>query len=266
MTTPTLRLKIEGPPNRISAVALARVLTNSLSMLDSIGRAIASHSSRSKAPIAWYVTKLESASAIAVLIGETITDSLDPDLISRVGNSYVNGIRDVENANALPRYMSDSALDRLNEIATPLGKSSAEYFEVAWVNGTNNEARMTTLSKDNLKDLRKSRITSIGSVTGVLDALSLRHGNNKFQVYDDVSARPVTVDFPQSDLERVKEALGARVVVSGTLERNVKGQPMCVVDPTLSILPEGRPLTSIIGVAPDFLGDNTMQFYMENIC
>ena len=260
---PTLCLKIEGPPDRVSAEALARALTDSLAILGNVGRLMTGRPTRSKAPITWYVTKLESASATAYLVAESAFTDVDAAIIDRVGNGYVDGLRNVETAAALPRFMSDASLDRLRNLARPLGAPNAEYLEAAWgANGTPNSIRMTGRSKDNLIELRTSRLRSIGSVTGILDAISLR-GSNKFQVYDDVFERPVTSEFNRADLERVKDAIGQRVNVSGYIMRNSKGQPVRIDEPYLELMGEGPRLSTIAGIAPDFLGDLSMREYME---
>jgi hypothetical protein len=261
--TPTLRLKIEGPPDRVSAEALARALTDSLAILGNVGRLVTGRTTHAKAPLTWYVTKLESASATAHLVAEPAFVNVDAAVIDQVGNGYVDGLRNVETAAALPRFMSDTSLDRLRSLARPLGTPSAEYLEAAWgTNGTTNSIRMTARSRDNLIELRTSRLRSIGSVTGILDAISLR-GSSKFQVYDDVFERPVTAEFDRADLERVKDAIGQRVNVSGFIMRNSKGQPVRIEEPHLEIMGEGPRLSTMIGIAPDYLGDLSMREYME---
>ena len=260
----TLHLKIEGPSERILAKAFARALTDSLAILDDIGRRVTRRNNHSPAPIAWYVTKLESASATAVLVGEPTLHNVDTSVVDHVGNSYVDGLRGIEANEGLPKFMSESSLDKLKHIALPLGEDSAQYFEVAWLNSTRNETKVTRQALLHLGQLRMSRTKSIGSITGALDALSL-HGRNRFQVYDDVSQRPVTVEFKPEELGQVKDALGKRVVVFGIISRNSIGQPIRIDEPSLKIMPSGRPLTSIIGIAPDFLGDQTMLEYMRSI-
>lgn len=109
-----LRLRIEGPPSRISAEALARALTESLAILANIGRAVTSRPQRSHSPLTWYITKLESSSATAVLEAESTASDVDQDTVDLVGNEYVDGLRAVESGTALPRF-SDRDLSRSPE-------------------------------------------------------------------------------------------------------------------------------------------------------
>jgi hypothetical protein len=262
LTPAILQIKIEGPPDRISAEALARALTESLAILANIGRAVTHTPSRSKPPLEWFVTRLATASATAYLIAEPTRRDVDQDVVHNVGNGYIDGLRDVETAVALPRFLTDASLDRLNRLTKPLGTPGAQYFEAKWMNGATNDVRVTSSAQRNLTELRSARLRSMGSVTGILDSLSLR-GSNKFQVYDDVWERPVSAEFKAEELQRVKDALGERVNVTGTLLRNSKGQPIRVENPRLEVLPPGPPLTSIVGIAPDFLGSLPLCEYMK---
>lgn len=262
MAPPTLRIKIEGPPDRISAEALARALTESLAILANIGRAVTRTSVRSKPPLEWYVTRLETASAAAYLSAEPTRRDVGIEVIQDVGNGYVDGLRDVETAAALPRFLTDASLERLNRLTKPLGTPGAEYFEAAWINGTSNAVQVTSGAQRNLTELRSTRLRALGSVTGILDSLSLRAGN-RFQVYDDVWERPVTAEFKSNELGRVKDALGERVNVAGIVLRNSKGQPIRVEEPQLEIMQPGPPLTSLVGLAPGFLGNKSLREYLE---
>jgi hypothetical protein len=208
------------------------------------------------------VTRLVTASATAYLTAEPTRRDVEEDVVNDVGNGYVDGLRDVETAEALPRFLTDASLERLNRLTKPLGTPGAQYFEAAWMNGTTNDVRVTSSAQRNLTELRSARLRSLGSITGLLDALSVR-GGNKFQVYDDVWERPVSAEFKAEELQRVKDALGERVNVAGTVLRNSKGQPIRIESPRLQLLPSGPPLTSLVGIAPDFLGDMTLREYME---
>ena len=65
---------------------------------------------------------------------------------------------------------------------------------------------------------------SLGSVEGTLEALSI-HDSPRFTVYDAVTGRAVRCSFPVSSLQKVKEAVGRKVLVSGQLRRDPYGNP-----------------------------------------
>lgn len=130
--------------------------------------------------------------------------------------------------------------------------------------GRGRRPRITQHAQGNLTELRATRVTSIGSITGTLDALSVRR-KNTFQVFDDLWKRPVGAEFADDEMETVKAAIAHRVVVSGIVMRNAKGQPVRIRDPRLRIMPDGPPLSGLVGVAPGFVGDKTLAEYMESV-
>lgn len=247
---PLLTLKIDAPPNRIWAPALASALVESLYLLDSIGRVVTNRPTRSKAPLAWYVTGLDAQQALAQLAAEPEGEDLSPDVVGEVGTSYVDALRQVETGEVLPRFLSDTSLDHLRTLSGKLGKYRVGSLEAAWGNGAVTEARITGNARGKLVELRRAHVTSIGSVTGMLDSIASRNNNHRFQVYDEVWRRPVTVGFHEDELDTVKGAFGHRVRASGIVHRNSKGQPVRLDKSTLVELPDGPPLTKLVGFAP----------------
>jgi hypothetical protein len=251
----TLTLKIEGPPGRVPASALASVLSESLKILDDLRER-----ARDEA-VTWYVTDLKIASATAALSADDVGG-----VPLRVASEYVNGVRVAELGEALPPYFSDTSLGRLQRMTKPLGSQNAQYLDVSiGQNGSTQSARATGRTADNIRQLRSPRSRAIGSITGILDTISVRT-NAKFQVVDPVSNRPVTCYFPKDRKEAVTNALERRVIVSGVVVRNAKGQPVRVDEAEFEILPEAPPLVGLVGLDADFTGGLSLHDYMERIC
>lgn len=100
--------------------------------------------------------------------------------------------------------------------------------------------------------------TALGSVEGRLEAISL-HGRSSFGVYDFVEGRRINCEFPAEMLERIKDALGSRVLVYGRVRFNESDRPTGVREiHELRVLrgkdelPQPR---DIVGIAPDITGD-----------
>lgn len=247
----TITLKIEGPPGRVPADALASVLTESLKILKDLGR---------RDSVTWYVTDLKIDSALASLSAEDLDDAP-----RRLGTEYVRGLRVVESGEALPASFSDTSLVRLRRMTKPLGKQGARYLDVSiGTNGTMETARATDRTAANVAVLRSPRSKALGSITGILDTISLR-GRGRFQVVDPVSRRPVTCQFQVDRKEAVKNALEERVIVRGVIVRNAKGQPIRVEEATFDIAPPGRPLVDLVGIDRGFTGGLSTGDYMERL-
>lgn len=256
----TLTLKIEGPPGRVPATALASVLTETLAILEDLRRSVARGE-----PVTWYVTDLKMGSAEAALSAADTTEAP-----FRLCHELVAGMAVAEAGEALPAYFSDASLRRLRRMARPLGTQDARYLDArVSQNGTSESARTTKISSDNIEKLRSPRSRALGSITGVLDTISTRTRSKsqrlQFQVFDPVSRRPVTCHFPKERTESVKDALDRQVVVRGTVVRNATGQPVRVDDAELEVLTEAPPLVNLVGIDPDFTGGLSLHEYMERL-
>lgn len=210
----------------------------------------------------WYITDLKIGSATAALSANDIGG-----VPLRVVREYVDGVRVAESGEALPPYFSDTSLARLGRMAKSLGSQNAQYLDLSiGQNGSTQSARATKQTADNIRMLRSPRSRAIGSITGILDTISLRK-NAKFQVVDPVSNRPVTCHFPKDHKEVVTNALERHVVVSGIVVRNAKGQPIKIDDAEFEILPAvTSPLVELVGLDTDFTGGLSLHDYMEHIC
>lgn len=250
----TLTFDIEGPPGRVPAAVLAAVLTESLSILEDLRRTLARGES-----VKWYVTALRMGSAVAELTADSATDAS-----ARVGHEYVGGLRVVESGEGLPPYFPDSALKKLIRISRPLGTKEAAWMTASvGENGHVEESRITGATRVHIEELRSPRSKALGSITGILDTISLRGSPPKFQVLDPVSRRPVTCQFAASRTDLVKKVLGQRVTVRGTVVRNSKGQPLRVEDPVFDVVPASPPLASLVGIDRDFTGGLPLDKYLE---
>jgi hypothetical protein len=79
---------------------------------------------------------------------------------------------------------------------------------------------------------------AIGSVEGNLESVNL-HGKPRVIVYHAVTKRAVTCLFePDQFMEKVRNCLGRRVVVFGTLHKNINGDTLRVSMERLEIVDE----------------------------
>lgn len=250
----SLTLKIEGPPGRVPASALAVILTETLGILEDLR-----HSMARKEGVTWYITGLKMGSAEAILSTEDV--SFAPQL----GHEYVNGLRLVQSGESLPPYFSDASLKRLKRMTKPLGTHGAQYLDVSvGQNGSIESARTTNQTIENIDKLHHPRSRALGSITGTLDTISLR-SVSKFQIFDQVSHRPVTCQFSKDHIDSVKEALGQRVTVHGNIIRNANGQPIRVGDAEFEVVPDAPRLVNLVGIDPTFTGGLSLDDYIDSI-
>jgi hypothetical protein len=253
----SLSLTIEGQPGTIPASVLARVLTDSLFILGDVGKAI---TRRSASEIEWFVNDLR-ISSVAIDLASRPTEDIDEPVLTSISTAYVDGLRIMETGESLPPYFSDAALRHLGTMTKPLGRDSGAL--IAGSSGVES-ARVTSQTDRNIRKLQAPSSRALGSVTGTLDVISL-HRKPRFQVYEDLSNRPVACRFSENELEQIKSALGRRVTVNGVVVRNAKGQPIRVEEPEIRILIDGPPLTRLVGIDPGFTGGMSLSEYMEHV-
>lgn len=251
-----LTLKIEAPPNRVPVTAFATVLADTVSILADLQH------SRNQRIVTWYLTDLRIGSAVAVLTPEDISDES-----LAVGTEFVNGLRSAEEGRALPEYFSTASLTKLSSMVRMLSTPGIEFLEASIESAGEQtiSARATENVRENIRRLQQPRRRSYGSISGTLDTISTRRNSKKFQILDPVSRRPVSCQFSDDQIDLVKDALTRRVVVSGTVVRNVSGQPLQIEDGEIKFSDASVPLTDLIGVDPQFTGGLSLPEYFEQI-
>ncbi|HUY98610.1 MAG TPA: hypothetical protein VMW47_13520 [Verrucomicrobiae bacterium] len=253
-----LNLRIDGPPGAIAASVLARVLTESVAILNDLRIAV----THSQTHITWFVDGLKTGSAEVLLVAAPKKDIGETEL-DRISRAYVDGLDTVETGEALPPYLSEKSLDRIKRMASPLGQGAEALLVSANDNGTARFARVTRHAVANIKALMAPRSQALGSVTGRLEAISLHYKTPKFHIYDDLANRPVGCHFPEESLEAVKAGLGKRVRIGGTVTRNAKGQAISVDQPVIAPVGAGRPLSDLVALDPGFTEGRSLAEYME---
>ena len=250
-----LDLKIGASRNMVPAEAFADVVKGIVAILHDLQSA-----NPSKRQVTWYVTDLRMGSIEATITAEDLSAES-----FKVGKEFVRGLQTAEDGRSLPEYFSLANVKRLTRLARPLSIPGVEYIEVKMsMNGTSVEARATKVIKTNLEKLQIPRRRSLGSITGVLDTISTR-APAKFQVLDPVSRRPVSCEFPESQVESIKDALSRRVTVSGVIVRNINGQPLRIEGGQFEILEVAPLLTNLVGIDPDYTDGLTLPDYFDHI-
>jgi len=106
---------------------------------------------------------------------------------------------------------------------------------------------------------------SEGSIVGNLDSISV-HNGNQFRVWDDNTGKVVTCRFPEPLLQTAKEYLKQRVLVYGTLRRNVLGGIGSISVEGIDNYPTDEQLPTIeqmSGSIPNITGGLSLQEYMR---
>ena len=139
-----------------------------------------------------------------------------------------------------PEFFSDGALDSLKDLATIANGDVRRVFITGSLNGK--PARPIHIKptvKTNVDELIGPRYSTIGSVEGNLDTVSL-HRSPRIFVYHAITHKAVRCRFNMEMMEQVRAALGKRVIASGTVHYNRQGEPIRVDMERLRVLGQDR--------------------------
>lgn len=259
----TLKLRVEGNGEPVSLDSFLDTLNNARYALYDVDHRV---TERKTAAFEWTIAdlKMSSPNPVAVLESRPVSRRVDPRWAELVTGGFVSALATAEQGDALPPRLSIAGLEHLRRLGAKLGKNGAVRFEAFYVEKEIGAA-VTPIAAENIKRLTVADSSAIGSVVGTLEMVST-HRRYRYSVYDGLTGREVKCEFPAGDLESVKAALTCRVMVSGVVHRNARGEPLRISQPRLTVLPSGDELPrtdQLIGVDPEFTGDLTTDEYLR---
>jgi hypothetical protein len=216
--------------------------------------------------IDWTIAEIRKESpAIIAFAGRSRL--LDLDHTPKVQTECMQGIRILTESEERPAYYPDATvmkLRRLGELQMPRRKDRLQHIEV-FMDSDKVAIGLETVRK--IRSLMEPRFESVGSVVGNLDSISI-HSGTEFRVWDEFSGYAVTCRFPKELFDKVKEALGHRVLAFGLVKANYIGQKRLVMLEGLEPYPKEAELPTIeemSGLVDDLTGGLSLKDYLEEI-
>ena len=256
----TVRLEIKGEAKAISLRTFIGVVQNSFGILQDLDLAISHHP---EGTLDWLVSDLSTGSLVVQL--DSVSRLSDKNFGPEVASAFITGFSRVENEGTSPPYLSEAGMRKVKQLLKLIGKDGAHGISVS---DLSKQVDVTAKASANIDQLIPARRRSIGGVEGRLEMISI-HRKPRFVVYHAVTRKGVTCRFdPEKLLEEVKDALGRRVIVSGTVHANAKNEPVRVDMERLRILRLEDELPSrseLSGSDPDFTDELTTEEFVEDI-
>jgi hypothetical protein len=263
-----LRFEIDGEPSNIAFESFVYASQKFLRLLREIDQVI---SGRYRGTLRWYVSALESNGGLSV----DVFSRLKPppsrkkqfaDVSGHVAGSLVTGFNNVQNLGISPPYLSHYGLEDLSEMLLVLEKNGARAYRTTDLDH-GRTAELSRVASDNVRALLPTRRRTIGSVEGKLEAISI-HRTKRFVVYDGLTKKAINCEFSDAaTLDRVKDLLGERVLVSGMVHWNIKSEPNKVqVDDVRKLGGPNLPKTDdLSGAYPEITDGMSVTDYMRSI-
>lgn len=182
--------------------------------------------------VKWQVTALGKQSppvigvtAIPVARRDRLTRQITRrDTSPLVEATLIAGVRSLD-AGERPQQRSvpDAAIDKIQGLAVQSRRMGdiRVYSDVA-------DAAISETTLTGIRKVIGSATRSKGSIVGTLDTIAVHFGN-EIRVWDENSSRAVRCRYPDSLEEDVKGLLRQRVMVTGLVAFNARGQAVSVV-------------------------------------
>lgn len=222
-----LRIDIAGNPKTIPFRTVLQVGRNSIGMLDDLDHAF---SHQPQGATEWLMHDVSMNGRLRVELSSHVRKLKKkelPDVGGEVARHFVSGLRTLEKEGLTPAFLSEDGMKNAERMTSAIGHRGANRL-IASVVEQEGEAEVTHKAAENIiKLIAFSPYASIGSVEGHLEGINL-HGSPKFIVYETRTKKAVTCQFGkfrEELMEKIKRSLEHRVLVSGFLYRNAKGEP-----------------------------------------
>jgi len=234
-------------------------IEHSLSILRELDSSI---SLKRTGTLRWVIGGLSLASpATVTLRGRAPLEGRDlgPEVI----RAYMDGLVQLETEGTAPPYFSDDAL----EAASRLGRIRIGLGGQIQVHGLGSTVTVTERISANVRELAAQAFTTVGSVEGTLEMVTL-HEHRYFRVYDAIHGAGVPSYISQEQLEDSRAGFGKRVSVSGHMRVNRKGDKLSLRVESYNIFPSEEELpkpSDIRGLVPDLTNGRPSEDYLREI-
>jgi hypothetical protein len=261
-----LRFEIEGAPSFVAFPTYVTATSKLLQLLRELDKVISGHY---PGTLQWYVAHLQSESHLTIDVVSRVkltrARQVFSDYGSQVAGSLVTGLDNVQNKGISPPHLSEYGLKHMGEMIDVLNRNGASGYR-ATVMDSGKTVDVSPVAADTIRQLLPIRRSSIGSVSGKLEAISIHRGG-RFVVYQAVNDKAISCKFEESALDRVKALLGRRVVVSGIVHSNIKAEPIRVdVDEIFDLDAELRPDTrELRGAYPGIADGLSPESYIRRL-
>lgn len=265
MTATGLEVRLHEGRERAEATRVAKTLNEVVSSLQEIDRIHLLRGTRAT----WVMADMDRQAEDLILRLEPRNVPVKRDDMMVPAEALVRGATTLTQQPVVPELFAPKTVTRLGTLAEPRG--GIQSVSLATYNGqTNKEVVLSDPVRENAAAAVKPFEVAYGSVSGTLSGVRDARGKTvRVTVRDTIGRQAIEGIVPESMAEDLRSAWRHRVVLSGKVRRNARGQAIRIDVDRLELLPEGntgRPSTeALLGVGADWLGGMTVDDFLREV-
>jgi hypothetical protein len=263
-----VRFTIEGKPGAVTLPAFLDAFKHQLTILRDVDAAL---SGKPGGVLQWYITDLSlgsfSIGAEARVEDDTAAEDIPRTYPGEVVRTYRHGMKVIEGEGSSPPYFTDKSLRAAKKSFQLIGHQGVSGYRVTGDKRAK-PIEISARSAVNVEELIRPGVTVYGSVEGRLNVISVAGEKWKFVVFTAIHKKGVACYFPEDKLDEVTSSLRKRVLVTGMLTYNRRGEPQKVKNASWRVLRERSELPTtddMYGRFPDLIGNQTTTEYLAEV-
>ncbi|MCL2503360.1 MAG: hypothetical protein FWE94_01935 [Coriobacteriia bacterium] len=201
----TLRLE----SGKVDAADFKRAIESFLDMIQSVADEVAG---KPKA-VSLLVSVLPGSTCVAAEV--EATSPVYTESAKKVASALENGLRRISHEAIVPEYFSESSVRNARTLALMASKIGKKQ-SVSLRFGENSQLELSDTIAANIAKALEISVSSLGSIEGTLEMLSL-HGGFNCNIYDDLTGKRIGCTYSKELLDNVHAAFGKRVSAYGTI-------------------------------------------------
>lgn len=220
-----INLEIAGEPGRISANALKTGVQQTVGLLDEYAHAM---SDKGYGFVRWNVREISSNGMLKIgfssllIRGRRKVPPVDNSF--SVASTLVRGIATIDKEAITPPYISDFGIRRVESFVKLIDRQEANSFTLKSQGLSASVTKETGASIAKLIEIKRM---AIGSVEGRLVGIDISR-KTRLSIIHQVTKRSISCVVDGKYLEFARSALGKRVIIRGTLFKNINGDTVRV--------------------------------------
>jgi len=257
---PLFELEIEAPDDNLSLEAFATAIERLKRLLSELA---APGTGRRKRPT-WIIASLRMSSPPVVGVG--VINAPKRFSATQLRDDTIMGINSLSVGGSTPQTWSPRAIKCGYELLSTVDKKSVSSMSIR--NGHSTAEITYAAAVEARKRMPVGHVDSVGSIDGMLELIDV-HGGLYVAINRKLDDKRVKASFERSGKKMqnlVKRLLGRRVLATGIVKWDDKGQPREITISHLASHEQprgGRSILDMYGSDPNFTGDLTPEEYIR---